>query len=491
MIIAKLAAVLICRKGESGAIRTSLKGGDMELRPNLWGEARQTIAITPRIIQSIKLLKYGHDDLCAYLREQEEKNPLIDLVLPAPKAPAGQPAEERAPRITGSATAGIGAPSGDLRSIEESFATTVSLRDHLLRQVDLAIRGEVRKRIATEIVESIEPDGYLRRDLEDIAFCLGIDEDRVETVLREVQQFEPTGVGARSLAECLRLQLAETGALTAPMAALLDNLDLLAGFDLPALARICKVDQTEIASMARAIRQLDPRPGKRFDGEPLLPAMPDVEVDLREDGTTHVELNSALLPKVLVNREYYAQMRAAATGEEDTRFVADCMNDATWLTRNLDQRANTLLKVATEIVKRQKAFFRHGVAQIRPLCQGDVADALGLHRSTVCRAISGKYMMTNRGLFELKFFFSNAIASEGKADVSAESLRARIRRMIETETPARVLSDDAIMAQLRNEGVEIARRTVAKYRETMGIPSSSVRRRQLKAARIEAELCPV
>lgn len=481
----------------------------MELRPNLFAQTKQSIAITPRVIQSIKLLKYGHDELCAYLMEQEERNPLIEVVLPetrpglgggqTPKSDTGaQGPNTSTPSKTASSTSGSSlgtgsgsAASGDLRSIEETFAASLTLREHLLRQVELNIRNEVDKLIANELVESIEPDGYLRRDLDEIADCLGVGFERLEAVLGEVQKFEPTGVGARNLSECLRLQLNDAGGLTPAMATLLDNLDVLASFDLAALARLCKVDQQDVAAMARAIRQLDPRPGKKFDSEAVMPAMPDVNVEVRQDGTAHVELNSALLPKVLVNREYYAEMRAVATGDDDTRFVSDCMKDASWLTRNLDQRANTLLKVATEIVKRQKEFLLHGVEHIKPLCQGDVADAIGMHRSTVCRAISGKYMMTNRGLFELKYFFSNALhASDGQADVSAESIRARIRTLIEEEPSTKVLSDDAIMAKLRDEGVEIARRTVAKYREMMGIPSSSVRRRQLRAAKIEAEACP-
>lgn len=468
----------------------------MELRPNLIAQARQSMAITPRVIQSIKLLKYGNQDLCDYLKDQQERNPLIEVVLPEPLNPSPRKPADTAPQQTPSAGAGFsghggsrGARASDLPGIEETTAQSVSLREYLLRQVDLSFDGPAERVIATEIVESIEPDGYLRRDPAEIAEMLGVSETRVETVLAQVQGFDPTGVGARDLAECLFLQLAERGQASAPMMALLDNLPLLARHDLPALARICGVSPQEVAALAQRIRRLDPRPGRAFGAEPVLPAMPDVQVTRDEDGSFTVALNSALLPRVLVNREYYARMRAGVSGEDDTRFVTDCMKDATWLARNLDQRANTLLRVATEIVKRQQAFFVHGVEHIRPLCQGDVADALGMHRSTVCRAISDKHLMTNRGLFELKFFFSNALATSGDAgDVSAESIRARIRQMIEGETPAKVLSDDAIMAALQAEGVEIARRTVAKYREMMGLPSSSARRRRYKAARIEAQL---
>lgn len=483
----------------------------MDLRPNLLGQLKQSIVITPQIIQSIKLLKYGHDDLCAYLKDKEERNPLIEVVLsepkvPEPKAlhetktPVDSTLPERVSRVTsdtpnrasaGGSAGGVSSARGnDLPGIEETFASTTTLREHLLHQIGLNIRGSAEQIVAAEIVESIEPDGYLRRDLDEIAFCLGVSEHRIEEVLALVQLFEPTGVGARNLAECLRLQLEEEGPLSPAMTVLLANLDIMASFNLPALARLCKVQQQDVMTMIHDIRQLEPRPGKHFDCEMTMPALPDVSVDVHADGSCHVELNSALLPKVLVNREYYAEMRAVATGEEDTRFVTDCMKDANWLTRNLDQRANTLLGVATELVKRQKDFFLHGVEHIKPLCQGDVADALDMHRSTVCRAISGKYMMTNRGLFELKFFFSNAVnATEGKDDFSAESIRAKIRHLIANEGSRKTLSDDAIMSILREEGVEIARRTVAKYREMMGIPPSSVRRRQQRVARIESQFC--
>ena len=464
----------------------------MELRPGLALQARQTITITPQVIQSIKMLKYGQEELHAFLKEQEERNPLIEVKSGPGETTPARTAHDRTPAQAGPGGGerwgirGMSRSAGDdLRRIEETFASAVSLREHLLGQVDLAPLGPVDRLIAIDIVESIEPDGYLRRDLDEIADFLGVDEARVAAVLSEVQRFEPTGVGARMLAECLALQLAERGRMTAAYTALLDNLEMLASYEIDRLARVCGVDREELMAMVRTLRELDPKPGRQFSSDPVLPALPDVNVDVSE-GSVRVELNSALLPRVLVDREYYARMRAGASGIDDVRFVTDCMKNAGWLTRNLDQRANTILKVATEIVKRQKDFFRHGVDHLRPLCQGDVAEALGIHRSTVCRAAAGKYMMTNRGMFELRFFFSNAIESDGgDQEFSAESIRSRIRQMIEAETVTTVLSDDAIMQALRGDGVQIARRTVAKYREMMHVPSSSVRKRQLQAALIE------
>lgn len=479
----------------------------MELRPRLLAGQKQSMAITSSVIQSIKLLKYGQEELHAFLREQEEKNPLIEIVSestgasPRPVqavrksgevATGGNTSVSRNRELTTPRNYGIGrgAPSEDLRSIEETFACPTSLRDQLLRQVELAFSGHAEQSIAIEIVESIEPDGYLRRELDEIADCLGVEVSKTEAVLERVQCFEPCGVGARDLAECLALQLTENGDLTTAMSALLDHIDLLARYDFEKLAEICNVDREHIAEMVGTIRELDPRPGRQFDGEPVISALPDVNVNVRQDGTFHIELNTELLPKVLVNHDYYSEIRNCPGGADVTHFVADCMSNANWLTRNLEQRADTILKVATEIAKRQKDFFLRGVEHVSPLCQGDVADALGIHRSTVCRAISNKYMMTNRGVFELKFFFSNAIqSSEGADDVSSEAVRAKIRQMIEVETASTVLSDDAIMTALRRDGVGIARRTVAKYREMMNIPSSSIRKRRQRATQIEKRLC--
>lgn len=460
----------------------------MEMRHRLYTQTKQTIAITPRVIQSIKLLKFSHEELCEYLKEQEERNPLVEIVVPNAKGPAVTVANEVKPKSQGSEMSrGLG--GGDLKSIENSFASTTSLREHLLQQAELVANDDVNPLILRDVVESIEPDGYLRRPIDDIADCIGCSEAAVESALFQVQQFEPTGVGARDLAECLKLQLVELGELDEQMMILLDNLDVLANYDLEALAKLCNVSTQDIVAMTQRIRNLDPRPGKQFDGDVVIPAMPDVSVEVDEDGTTHVELNSAILPKVLVNREYYSEMRKLTSGEDSTRFVSDCLKEANWLARNLDQRAQTLLRVATEIVKRQKDYFLKGVEHIKPMCQAEVAEELGIHRSTVCRAVSGKYMLTNRGLVEMKYFFSNGLSSDnGQKECSTESIRARIRTLIDAEQDGKVLSDDAIMAVLQEEGIAIARRTVAKYREMMNIPTSSIRRRQHRAAKFQ-EAC--
>lgn len=483
---------------------------------NLVAQQKQSLTLTAQVIQSIKLLQCGQEELLAYLREQEEKNPLIEVVAgpdaDARRAPDAASDENGAQFVAEANSEDLrqgkhGARVADnqrrrsaveprreggkeLRSLEETCASSASLQDHLRGQAMTLFKDPVERAIAIEIVEAIEPDGYLRRDLDEIAEFLEVSRGRVESALMRIQGLEPTGVAARSLAECLHLQLQERGRLTPAMATLLDNLDLLEKYDLERLAKRCGVDGNGVANMIKEIRELDPRPGRRFDSDPVLPALPDLNVDMRSDGSFQVELNSSLLPKVLVDREYYAEVSATALGADETRFVTDCLKDANWLVRNLDLRAKTILKVSTEIVKRQKEFFQHGVAHLKPLSLYEVAETLGMHKSTVCRATSNKYMMTNRGMFELKFFFASALNSS-YGELSSESIRHKIRQMIDDETPETVMSDDAIMEALRKDGVDIARRTVAKYREMMHIPSSPKRKRQKRAKLVENGACLV
>lgn len=465
----------------------------MELRPNLIQQTSQIMTITPQVIQSLRLLTYGQEELATFLREQEEKNPLIEVVGghpgPARTGPEAAPMASRGPGA-GPAGGAATALAGDLRGIEDLCAATVTLRDHLLRQVELSFRTSADKIIATEIVESLEPDGYLRRPLHAIADALGVDETRAEDILTGIHGFEPVGVGARDLRECLRLQIRDQGLLSPAMETMLDHLDLVARCDHARLMRLCQVTEESLGEMLRALRSLDPRPGLEFDQGDTLPALPDLTLDMAEDGSFRIELNTEFLPRVLVDREYYAEVRAATKGEDDTRFLVDCMKDANWLTRNLDQRANTILRVATEMVRRQRDFFVHGADHLKPLVQNDIAEAVGMHPSTICRATSNKYILTNRGMIELKALFSNALsASDGGCDLSAGSVRARIGALVQNETARSVLSDEAIARTLRAEGVDIARRTVAKYRDLMRIPSSQMRRRQKRARALEKAAC--
>lgn len=266
------------------------------------------------------------------------------------------------------------------------------------------------------------------------------------------------------------------------MRTLIGRLDLLAKRDFSALMKLCGVDDEDLRDMVREIRALDPKPGRIFATDVAEPVIPDVFVRPAVDGSWVVELNSDALPRVLVNQAYYMRVSRGVKDEQAKNFVQDCFQTANWLARSLDQRAKTILKVASEIVRQQDAFFLNGVSDLRPLNLRAVADAIGMHESTVSRVTSNKFMATHRGLFEMKYFFTTSIAASDGGDAhSAESVRHRIRHMIDAENARDVLSDDAIVVKLREVGIDIARRTVAKYRESLKIPSSVERKREKTA----------
>ena len=494
----------------------------MTFIPQLHHVQVQSLAVTPQLIQSIQLLQYSGQELDAFLKDQLEKNPLIKIAkedrkdgsesmdgvsptslesTPASPNQADQmwhdrqsafrqmqcepPRDQRSPK---SQLRSVGLAEGHPYNLEERCAVGVSLREHLRSQLMIACRHQPDLIIGLEIIESIDANGYLCRELTDIANVLAIEEAKAVSILEIIQTFEPTGVGARSLAECLEIQLRERNRLNTPMSMLLSNLTLLADFRISELAKICGVGTDDVLEMAKEIRKLDPRPGRSFDNDPTIPAMPDVMVTMNADGTFTVELNSALLPKVLVDREYYSKVSAGCKGKHEKEFVVDCWRSANWLARNLDQRAQTILRVATEVMLRQRDFLIHGAEHLRPLSLKDVAQAVGLHESTVSRATANKYVSTSRGTFELKYFFKNSIASsDGSSDFSSETIRHKIKHLIDDETAESVLSDDAIVVELRRSGVDIARRTIAKYRDAMNIGSSLQRRRQKQALKVSRQ----
>jgi RNA polymerase sigma-54 factor len=329
----------------------------------------------------------------------------------------------------------------------------------------------------------VDEAGYLTGDLASVAEKLGASLSDVEAVLTVLQTFDPPGVCARSLTECIAIQLKERDRFDPAMRALVEHLDLLAKRDLASLRRICGVGDDDLIDMIAEIRSLNPKPGLAFGSATVQPVVPDVLVRAAPDGIWQVELNSDTLPKVLINQRYYAQVAKGTRNDKDKSYIADCLQTATWLVRALDQRAKTILKVSSEIVRQQDGFFAKGVQHLRPLNLKTVADAIGMHESTVSRVTANKYMATPRGIFELKYFFTSAIAAaDGGEAHSAEAVRHRIRQLIDGESAKDVLSDDTIVEKLRGAGIDIARRTVAKYRESMRIPSSVQRRREKQVA---------
>ncbi len=491
-------------------------------------EARQGqgLVMTPQLQQAIKLLQLNNIELTEFVEAELERNPLLerddrpdpgdepdraedkaatssdelsfdapgkaDEALDADKeamysdsasdmAGAGGESESSG-HWTGAGSGGSFEGGGDYDAAANT-SRAKTLHEHLHDQLAELPLTPADRMIAAHLIDLAEDDGYMRADLGETAERLGVTRAEVEALLDRLQQFEPAGVMARDLPECLALQLREKDRLDPAMAALVDNLLLLAKHDYPALKSVCGVDGEDLDDMIAELRRLTPKPGLAFGADNTRAVEPDVSVRERPDGSWAVELNTETLPRVLVNNRYAAQISRGARTEADKTFITECSQNASWLVKSLDQRARTILKVSSEIVRQQDAFLAKGVAWLRPLNLKTVADAVGMHESTVSRVTSNKYVATPRGLFELKYFFTSSIASaDGGEAYSAEAVRFRIKAMIQSETAEEVLSDDAIVDRLLSDGIEIARRTVAKYREAMNIPSSVQRRRMMKRA---------
>ena len=354
-----------------------------------------------------------------------------------------------------------------------------TLRDHLLAQLSVELHEPADRLIGAHLIELVDDSGYLTGELEGVAQILGCSLERIEETLKHLQHFDPPGVFARNLGECLALQLIERNRFDPAMQLLVENLPLLASRDVPQLLRICGVDAEDLSLMIAELKALDPKPGLVFDQAEAQPLVPDIFLQPHPGGGWAVELNSDTLPRVLVNNRYYAEVRRGARVKEERDYLAERYQSANWLVKALHQRATTILKVAREIVRQQDGFLRHGIQHLRPLVLRDIAQEISMHESTVSRVTSNKYMMTPRGIFELKYFFTSAIAASAAngASFSAEAVRFRIKALIDGESDD-VLSDDRIVAILGGDGIDIARRTVAKYREAMHIPSSVQRRRE-------------
>jgi RNA polymerase sigma-54 factor len=482
-------------------------------------DVRQTQApvMTPQLQQAIKLLQLSNLELAAFVESELEENPLLEredtliegdgasdeaVAAPADEGDAAAltSREEMSSadtpldtnytnvfqddpfRPTG-AVAGRRGDSDGLPGIDQTAASEVSLRDHLTEQLDLSVADPVDRLVGRAMIDGLDERGYLTTPLDELADQLGCAIAQVEVVHATLRGFEPTGVFARDLAECFALQLAERDRLDPAMQAMLDNLEMLGRHDLAGLRRACGVDQEDLTDMLAELRALDPKPGAGFDDGAVEYITPDVLMRPKQGGGWEIELNNDTLPRVLVNRSYYAEIAAVTKAKDDKAFVQERYQAANWLVRALDQRARTILKVATEIVRQQDGFFRQGVAHLKPLVLADIAAAVKMHESTVSRVTTNKYMATPRGLFELKYFFTTAINSTGDGDShSSESVRHKIKLLIDNESPKSILSDDRIVELLRGEGVEIARRTVAKYRDSLKIPSSVERRRMKRIA---------
>jgi RNA polymerase sigma-54 factor len=483
----------------------------------------QSLVLTPQLQQAIKLLQMSNLELQAFVDGELERNPLLerdetaiaDPVLAeqgisgsASSSGAGgdlsssddglrmperqdarreRSGENGTARLQGDADSGwtglrAGAPP-EAFGLESRLSREPSLAEHLIQQLRLAVSDPAERLIGAHLIGMVDEAGYLTADLETVAEMLGASLAQVEKTLATLQTFEPTGVFARSVSECLALQLKERDRLDPAMAALLSYLDLVARRDLDRLRKLCGVDLDDLKDMIAEIRRLDPKPGNAFGNVVVQPIVPDVFVRPGRDGNWNVELNSNTLPRVLVNSRYDAVVATNTRSEDDRVYVSECYKQAAWLIKSLDQRARTILAVSREIVRRQELFLVHGIEALKPLNLRDVAEAIGVHESTVSRVAANKYMATPRGTFEVKYFFATPIAAaDGGEAHSSEAVRYRIGELIAAEAADKVLSDDMIADRLRAAGIDIARRTVAKYREALGIGSSAERRRERRMA---------
>jgi RNA polymerase sigma-54 factor len=503
----------------------------------------QSLVMTPQLLQAIKLLQLSHLDLAAYVEAELERNPLLERVdgdgdaerdgATDPDA-SGQdgrepdggdggasepwfsedlqpdraametdldtrldnvfPDETRAPDRPGLeggegipvmsspwTSVGSGGQDGEAPDFEARLTREVTLHEHLQGQLDLATADPVTRLIGRNLIDAIDETGYLREDIDAIADRLGSEPAAVAGVLALIHTFEPPGIGARDLPECLAIQLRELDRFDPAMQALVAHLELVARRDSAALKRVCGVDEEDLADMLAELRRLDPKPGRAFGGAPVETLVPDVFVRAAPDGSWLIDLNPDTLPRVLVNQTYFAKVSRVTRNDGEKTFLTDCLQNANWLSRSLEQRSKTILKVAAEIVRQQDGFFLRGVSHLRPLTLKTIADAIGMHESTVSRVTSNKAIGTSRGTFEMKYFFSAAIPGAAGVEAhSSEAVRHRIKQMIENESDA-ILSDDALVRRLKGEGIDIARRTVAKYRESLRIPSSVERRRDKQA----------
>lgn len=504
----------------------------MALGPRLDLRQSQSLVMTPQLQQAIRLLALSNLEIEAFIATELEKNPLLESVPDdsnggerdqsdgPPEEPVDQNRSEQPSRTDELFEQGVGAADtldadfstdtfhhdsasdsmmdgattghdgmlglngspasgGDADGIDfDSFsAPEIGLADHLIAQAGEALSGH-HYAVALHLIDQIDAAGYLDVNLLDISQRLGIPLLIVEEALATIQRFDPVGIGARSLAECLALQAKEADRYDPCMATLIDNLDLVAKGALVQLKRICNVDDEDMADMIRELRGYDPKPGLKYQSHNVQAVVPDLFVEKSKQGWV-IEVNSATLPKLLVNRTYYTELADGARTAESRTWLSECLASANWLIRAMDQRQRTIIKVASEIVKQQEGFFLHGVSHMKPLTLKMIAEAIEMHESTVSRVTSNKYLSCSRGLFELKYFFSSGIQSADGGDaVSASAVKAALKTLIESENPKAILSDEKLAELLKQKGFDISRRTVVKYRESMGLGSSVQRRRQ-------------
>lgn len=492
----------------------------MSTAPRLELRQGQSLVMTQALQQSIKLLQCNSLELREFVEQELEKNPFLLEESEASETPAEEPVaarDEGEPREAdfnsdesfsgemqaneswddsadiesdylrhdhGASSRANGFDGEDERDIEDNAAQGISLREHLLNQLQVEIHDPAHRLIGAHLIDLVDEAGYIKDDLGGLPAMFGVEVSEIDSVLATLQGFDPVGVCARSLSECLSLQLRDKNRLDPAMESLLEHLSLLADSRFDELQKKCGVDREDIRQMVAEIRELNPKPGAGFLYEISQSLEPDIFVRRLPDGNWHVELNMGNFPKVMVNKRYYKKITSETRNKKDKDYLSEQFGSANWLVRALEQRAQTMLKVAGELVKQQDAFFRLGVRYLKPMTLKDIAAETGYHESTISRVTNGKYLLCPRGTFELKYFFTSALARSvgGGEDVSSNSVKDYIAEMVGKESPDNILSDDDIVDLLKERNITVARRTVAKYREALGIPSSPKRKRIKVAA---------
>lgn len=492
----------------------------------------QSLVMTPQLQQAIKLLQMSNLELGSFIEDELESNPLLQRDesenAPAEASPgdtpvtqsedppaaledinlstnendtkknddsmdvdvdnqwsSDTPGDQALPGSGGLNNAGPakgGSLEGGEYDWEQNIISDVSLRDHLIEQINMDLLDPIQRLIGAHLVEFLDESGYFIGDLDEISQSLSCEISLLENVLSKLQHLEPVGIFARNLSECLALQLKEKDRFDPAMESLVNNLELLGKREYAQLIKICQIDEEDLIDMIAEIQALDPRPALAFETGDIQAITPDIMMRQGLKGKWLVELNAENLPRVLVDNSYYAEVSQAGLDKEAKHYISECFQNANWLVKSLHQRATTILKVSTEIIKQQDKFFKQGIEYLKPIVLRDIADAVEMHESTISRVTSNKYIATPRGIYELKYFFTSSINSSHGGDAhSAESVKYKIKRLIDNEPTAKILSDDKIVQLLVQEGIDIARRTVAKYREALGIASSVQRRREKKA----------
>lgn len=483
----------------------------MALTQSLQQRQQQSLVMTQQLQQSIKLLQLSAAELEAFVLEEMEKNPLLQEgeTENREETPTEEKAEENLKEIDferdevaegasaaeefsdraerdfvdySHASSGGSAYDGEGENLIEKMAhEKPTLRDYLLEHLNCSTDDMAQRLIGMHLIDMVQPSGYLPENYTEITEALKCSRKELDAVVELLQQAEPAGLCARNVAECLALQLQDMGEYTESMQALVANLPLLGKGDFNALQRACKVPREELQEMVALLKELNPKPGFAFDFEEVQGVQPDVFVR-RRGNDWEIELNPGALPRVLVNNDYYVRLVDGTRDKQEKNYLGEQLAHANWLVRSLDQRAHTLLKTAQEIVKQQSRFLLHGVRYLKPLTLKEVADAIEMHESTISRITTNKYLSYGGALFELKYFFTSSVGSSfGGDDVSSKAVQHMIQKLVDGETNAKnVLSDEALAAKLNDQGIDVARRTVAKYRDILNIPSSAQRKRAFK-----------